>query len=351
MVSVGIDLHRHFMVIAVVLQGKILRMEKIFNHERERIETFFRGLGEFQAVVEATGTYRWLYDRLRPWAARVVVAHPLKLKAIASAKTKTDKIDAQMLAKLLEADLIPTAYVPPPEYQALRDIVRYRSRLVRMRTPLKNQLLGMLARRNEASPCKCPLSLRGRKWLREQAWGAWENFARNQMLTLLEMLDRRIAEVDKRLVQVAKKFPQAQALMAIPGIGLYSALLIVAEIGEPERFASDDQAAKYAGLDASVNQSGGHCYGGHISREGSKWLRWIAVECAMHTVRQDPFLHRFYARVRKRRGRSIARVAAARKLVRICWHRLRRWHREPAATEPKPTVVTATNSIAIAGNV
>ena len=108
-------------------------------------------------------------------------------------------------------------------------------------------------------------------------------------------------------------------------------MLIVAELGEVDRFRSAKQVGAYAGLTSRVHQSGGHCYQGSITRQGSPWLRWILVEAAMKAVRADDALKNFYTRVRKRSSAKIARVATARKLAEICWKRLRRWHREHAA--------------------
>ena len=129
---------------------------------------------------------------------------------------------------------------------------------------------------------------------------------------------------------MAQGFPQTEALLDIHGIGLFSALLIVAELGEVERFRTAKQVGAYAGLTTRVHQSGSHCHRGSISRQGSPWLRWILVEAAMKLVREDAALKNFYTRVRKRSSAKIARVAAARKLAEICWKRLRRWQREHA---------------------
>ena len=80
-----------------------------------------------------------------------------------------------------------------------------------------------------------------------------------------------------------------------------------------------------------MHQSGGHDYHGHISKQGSRWLRWVLVQAAIKIVRKDEKLKNFYTRIRKRSGKNVARVAVARKLAEICWVRLRRWHREHAA--------------------
>ena len=147
--------------------------------------------------------------------------------------------------------------------------------------------------------------------------------------------DRQIAVLDRHIAQMRRVFPEVEALLNIRGIGLYSALLIVAELGEVERFRTAKQVGAYSGLTARVHQSGGHCYRGSITRQGSPWLRWIFVEAAIKAVRGDDVaLRNFYTRVRKRSSAKIARVATARKLAEICWRRLRHWqhtHAERAA--------------------
>ena len=146
----------------------------------------------------------------------------------------------------------------------------------------------------------------------------------------MEHFRRRLAILDQHVNQLQEAFPQTEVLTTIHGIGLYSALLIVAELGEVERFRTAKQVGAYAGLTSRVHQSGGHCYRGSITRQGSPWLRWILVEAAMKAIRDDAALKNFYTRVRKRSSAKIARVATARKLAEICWKRLRWWHGEAA---------------------
>ena len=216
---VGIDLHRETVVMAAVNDaGEAMDPLRIRCEDTEAILRVVQVLGTFRAVIEASGTYRWLYD-------------------------------------LLRIDQIPLAYIPPQPYQQLRDLTRCRPR-----------------------------------WARGQT----------------------------------------EVLQEIHCIGLYSALLIVAELGEVERFRRAKQVGAYAGLTSRVHQSGNHCFRGSISRQGSPWLRWILVEAAMKAIHKDGALKNFYTRVRKRSSAKIARVAVARKLAEICWKRLRRWQREHA---------------------
>ena len=275
---VGIDLHKVFLVVAVEDEnGPVGKPKRLWCRDEDAIVEHFRALQPFRAVIEASCSYRWLYELLSPLGS-VVLAHPYRLRAIVAARAKTDKLDAALLAQLLRADLIPQAYIPPEPFQQLRDV------------------------------------------------------ARDELLRRLDHFVREIQTMDAELERQADAFPEIEALTVLHGIGEYSALLIVAEIGEPGRFGSAKQVGAYAGLTARVNQSGSHCYHGHITKQGSRWLRWILVQAAMKIVRKDQKLNNFYTRIRKRSGRNVARVAVARKLAGICWLRLRRWHREHTST-------------------
>jgi transposase len=327
---VGIDLHKRFLVACVQDEaGCTLALEQMECRDTSRIAQFFDTHRPFRAVIEASSSYRWLYDLLSP-RGEVVLAHPLQLRAIVAGRAKTDKLDAALLAKLLRAGLIPQSYVPPVPYQHLRDLTRARARLSRQAAAAKNEMHALLTRRNIPSPFVTLFGPRGRRWLASLELGPVDGLVRDELLARLEHYDAALAAQDRLLDELAGSFPQVKALTCLFGIGLYSALLIVAEIGEPWRFADARQVGAYAGLTARVHQSGSECYSGRITRQGSPWLRWILVEAAMKLVRRDEKLGNFYQRIRKRAGVKVARVAAARKLAEICWLRLMRWHRSAA---------------------
>lgn len=288
-----------------------------------------RKLRKFRAVIEASGTYRWLYELLRPYGT-ILLAHPHRLRAMIQRRTKTDKLDAQLLANLLRINQIPLAYIPPDHYQQLRDLTRCRARLGRDLAEVKIKLQALLARRNMLAPYQVPFGRRGLAWFQNQDFGPIENFVRDELLGRFAHFSTQISILDRQMMTIQAEFPQVEALVDIYGFGLFSALLVVAELGEVERFCSAKQVGAYAGLTSRVHQSGGNCYQGSITRQGSPWLRWILVEAALKAVRKDTALKNFYTRVRKRSGAKSARVAAARKLAEICWKRLRRWQRERA---------------------
>ncbi len=327
---VGIDLHRETVVIAAVNDaGEVIKPVTIPCSDATTIVDTLKALGRFRAVIEASATYRWLYKLLAPHGT-ILLAHPFRLRAMVQRRTKTDKLDAQLLANLLRIDQIPLAYIPPEPYQQLRDLTRRRARLGRELAEAKIQLRAILARLNLKAPYRVPFGPRGLAWFRKQDFGWIENLVRDELLSRLRHFGEQAAIIDQHIERLSAAFPQAKALTNIHGIGLYSALLIVAEIGDPERFRTAKQVGAYAGLTCRVHQSGGHCYRGSISRQGSSWMRWILVEAAMKVIHKDRALKNFYTRVRKRSSAKIARVAVARKLAEICWKRLRRWQRNHA---------------------
>ena len=329
---VGIDLHKETIVVAAVKDdGEVIEPVRISCQETKAILEAFRPLGRFRAVIEASGTYRWLYDLLRPYGT-ILLAHPLRLRAMIQRRSKTDKLDAQLLSNLLRINQIPLAYIPPENYQRLRELTRSRARLGQYQAKAKIQLRAMLARGNRTSPYRMPFGVRGLAWFRAQDFGPIENLLRDELLERLRHFDRQTAILDRHIAAMRQAFPEVEAILDIRGIGLFSALLIVAELGEVERFCVAKQVGAYSGLTSRVHQSGGHCYRGSISRQGSPWLRWILVEAAIKAVRgEDEALKNFYTRVRKRSGAKIARVAVARKLAEICWRRLRDWQRTHTA--------------------
>ena len=310
---VGIDLHKEFLIASVDdADGKRVAQRRFACYDQAAIRRFFEKLKPFRAVIEASSSYRWLYDLLDP-LGEVVLAHPLQLRAIVAGRAKTDKLDAALLAKLLRADLIPEAYVPPASYQALRDLARARARLSRHAVRAKNEIHAILTRRNIPAPFKDIFCKQGRRWLASLELNEVDTLIRNELLRRLAHYQQQLVRLDKRLDGLAEQFPQTEALTCLHGIATYSAALIIAEIGEPWRFSDARQVGAYAGLTARINQSGSHSYTGHITHQGSPWLRWILVQAAMKLVRRDRKLGNLYQRIRKRSGKKIARVAAARK--------------------------------------
>jgi transposase len=200
-------------------------------------------------------------------SVEVKLAHPLKTRIIAEAKIKTDATDSEALAHLLRADLLPTSYAPPKEIRELRELVRLRTYLVRERAKFKNKIRAELAKRGIRA-LKNPFAKRRGPALRELGIETV-----NHCLDMIGALDERIRGVSRELNAKAMESEEAKLLMTIPGVGYFSALAILTEIGDILRFSDPEKLCSYAGLVPSVHQSGTTKYYGHITKQGSKMLR------------------------------------------------------------------------------
>ena len=324
----GIDLHRQTVVIAALNDaGEVRPARKFECSEPAEILGYCQQFLPFRAVIEATSTYRWLHTLLSTMGT-VLLAHPLRLRAMVLRRSKTDRLDAMLLAQLLRINQIPLAYVPAERFQRLRESTRQRCRLTQAQTQVKQAFRWLLARHNMNPPYKCPLGPRGLYWFSRQDFGPVDNPIRDELVQRLQHFDKQLDAMDARLAELRSEYPEVEVLVDLHGVGLYSAMVIASEFGDVMRFRTAKQAGAYTGLTPRVDQSGSHCYLGHISRQGSPWMRHVLVEAAMKIVRRDVGLANFHQRIRKRSSAKIARVATARKLAEICWKRLRRWHSE-----------------------
>jgi transposase len=275
--------------------------------------------------MEASMNWYYLYDLLETLEIPVTLAHPLRTRAIAEAKVKTDKVDSATLAHLLRADLIPAAYIPPREIRDLRELLRYRAALVRLQTMVKNRIHAILLKHGYQAPVSDAFGVRGREWLATLSLRPVYQQAVHGCLQILDVVHHQIETASGDINQQAKITPAAQRLCTLPGIGPCTALLILAEIGDVSRFPSPKHLVSYAGLAPTVHASGGRVRIGHISKQGSPWLRWILVEAALHAGRKEPY-QALYQRLTKRKGWHTARVAVARELLTKVYWMLRHVH-------------------------
>lgn len=311
----GLDIHRTFCQATVMAEdGSIVKTGK-FPSNREGLREFMADIGEAKVVIEATGVWEHLYDLLEEEGYDVTLSHPLETKAIAHAKVKTDKVDSRILAHLLRADLVPSSYIPPKEVRELRKLVRHRLFLVRLSTKLKNSTYGEIMRRGVEYETGKVFTDEGRQWL--STLGMYRVDAN---LRLLEAVEEQIGGINEKIKDTAMSSSQARLLTSIPGIGPYSALLILAEIGDIGRFPDSEKLCGYAGLVPSTHQSGSVVKHGPITKEGSRYLRWILVESVHIHVRYcDSYLTRFFHKLERKKGKKVATVATARKMLKAIW--------------------------------
>ena len=278
----GIDLHGKYSVVSIVdSAGKRICEDRLPNDATE-VDRFFRRFTPIRAVVESTGNWHWFFDTLQESGVQACLAHPYQVKAIASARLKNDRVDARILAHLLRSNLVPECYVPSPEIRTLRELVRYRVALVRLQSGLKRRLRALLAKRNLKIEARTLDSRRGREELKAFQVDARARQEIDQVLGLLEHMHRCELEVNREIRKKGGADPRIELLESVPGVGEFLALLILAEIGEIDRFASARKLTSYAGIVPATRSSGGHTYYGRITKQGSRWLRWAVIEAVMH---------------------------------------------------------------------
>jgi IS605 OrfB family transposase len=298
---VGLDVHKNYLQAAVVDgRGTLLKEGRIPNRIDE-IRMFFADVDDAKIVIESSSAWYHIYELLSK-SHKVVLSNPVKTKAIASAKVKTDRVDALTLANLLRGGYIAESYVPPRRIMDLREMVRHRASLVRIRTSLKNRIhayLLMHGLRMEGTPFSKMYVDRLR---------AIHDYRIDGYLNLIEALNREIDQASRMIMVEAKDDEYARLLRTIPGVGYYSALLVVSEIGEIERFPDSAHLRSYAGLTPSTHSSGGVTYHGNITKTGSRDLRWILTECTHNHIRTEPDsnITKFHNRLAKRKGKAKA---------------------------------------------
>lgn len=321
----GVDLHRRrSYVVLMDNQGNLIDQRRLPN---DAMSDYVAQLPKSTfAVLEATGNWSYMYDVLEEGTDKVVLAHPKRVKAIAAARIKTDKIDATILAHLARADLLPTAYAPPVEIRELRDLVRHRSKLVRERTRHKNRIHTILSRYNLHSPSTDLFGKQGRAFLDKVSndLSTTHQLMLNNYLSLIDALDERIKSVNQVIRARAKDDSRIKLLTSMPGIGIFSAVVITAEIGDVSRFVGPKQLCSFAGLVPSTRSSDAHVRHGRITKEGSPWLRWIMVSAAQRAPCASPRLARFHERILQQHGKKTARVALARQMLSIVYYMLLR---------------------------
>jgi transposase len=317
MIHIGVDLHQRFCYMtALEARGKVIEAGPVSNEKLALRRYFRRFRGQsVQVAVEACGFWPGFREVVEPEVKRLVLVHPQRVKAIASAKLKNDRVDSATLAHLLRCDLLPESWKADRDTQARRQQVRLRTTLVRQRTRLKNQVHAVLHQQGLGSPVSDLFGRRGRLWLQAVKLPAQGRESVNACLRMIDHYSEEIQKQNLQLREKAKSDQRVRWLMTIPGIGEYSAMMLLAEIGEVQRFSRKEALCSYAGLVPRIRESAGKAARAGITRQGSSALRWIMVEAAQVATRSSPAARGYYQRLLRKKHKHVARVALARKLL------------------------------------
>lgn len=323
---IGVDLHKKNLQVAVLNNGgELLDMRKLGNNDKEDLKRYFGSFPEETPVaVEATTGWEWLSDLLEEEELEVKLANPHKVKLIAEATIKTDKIDATTLAQLERTNFLPLSYLAPKEIRERRELLRHRIVLVRLRTSLKSRIHSILTKRGIIVEETTDLfGKKGREFLKGIELPDIYSKEIDTYLDLIDKLDVHIEIKEKQIKKIVRKEELAKLLMTIPGISYFSALLLLSEIGDINRFSSAKKLCSYAGLSPTTRQSNETVYHGHLKKDSNKYIRWVLVEAIQHIIEKDSGLRQKYEKILREKGKNKARAAIAQKLCISIYYMLK----------------------------
>lgn len=320
----GIDLHRDsFTAYGTDSNGREIVKGKYSNQYNSINSLLQRFPKEPNVVVEATRNWIWFVADLKRKGCHVTLAHPLRTKAIAAARIKTDSIDAKILCHLLRSDMVPSSYIATPTELDNREISRARIQFVRDQTKIKNRIMAVLGKENLRFRGTDLFGSKGRSWLYHQRISPARRQVIDLNLTRLDNIRDSIKKIDEIIQKRAVDIPEVKLLMSIPSIGLTTAFTILAEIGNIERFKNAHKLTAYLGLVPRLSQSANHAYYGRITKLGNTYVRWSLGQAAHRIVRIEPWARKFVYRLSIRGGKKKAIVALSRKLATIIYHVLK----------------------------
>ena len=323
---VGMDLHRRRSVLVRMTEdGRRLGKVRITNSPQELRREIARAGTSPRVVLEATYGWYWAADTLAAAGAEVHLAHPLGVKAFSYRRVKNDERDAGDLADLLRMGRLPEAWMAPPEVRELREVTRYRQKLVGLRTSCKDQVHAVLAKLGVPVTCSDIFGKAGSAWL--DGLGLPQPYA-GKVTSLRQLtagLEAEITMLSEVIADLLAGDRGYRVIQQLPGIGPVLAAVITAEIGDVRRFKTAAQLCCWAGLTPRHRESDTKVVRGHVTKQGSPVLRWAVIE-AIQRVPHDSVIGSAKEAIIARRGkeaRNIAKVAAARRLLTLVFYGLR----------------------------
>src|SRR6516225_12243999 len=319
--SIGIDLHQKRFTCCVRLE---IGRNSLSEWSLEQLPQFVSKLRRSDEIaVEVTGNTRWFYQAVAPHVARIVVVDPNQFRVISHSVKKTDAHDARNLALYLAKGLLPEVRMKEKEQAEVASLTQTRDRLVKLRTALKNKVNNLLSGRGIDLDKESLSSEKALTWVLEQKVEPLAQLELEVIVEQIRSLNRSVARLDRAIEEAGQKLEGYRNLTSIKGIGSLGAGILLSVIGDVNDFAREGQLAAYFGIVPRVQDSNETEHRGRITKRGSKLGRTALVQCALIAKRYSPYLHRYYERIRARRGTGKAIIALARKFLSIIYYTLK----------------------------
>jgi transposase len=319
----GIDLHRRrSLAVCLNEEGDRLWWKRFDNSPGNLAEVVERAGPDPEVAMEATWGWYWAADLISDMGGEVHLGHPLGIKGYENRRVKNDLADATLLADLLRMNRLPESWIAPDSIRQLRELVRYRHKLSQMRTGLKGQIHSVMGKEGVIPTLVEMWGPAGSAYLDSLDLADAYALRVDSLRDLVEVFDEEIHTLDKRIHQQLKHDVGYKTIQQLNGVGRVHAAVFCAEIGEVHRFGSAKKLSSWAGLTPKVRESDLKSYRQRVSKQGSRLVRWSAVE-AVSRYHGGAEIRDLYTRVAERRGRNIGRVAAARKLLMLVYYGLR----------------------------
>lgn len=325
MLYIGMDVSSKEFMVHAINEKKKVTFSGAIAPTRRGLREMIRSLGEESKLVvfEAGNQLKWIALTLKAIPGVTVhVVHPNEIKWISQSSGKTDKIDARKLAELARGDMLPReVHIVEGKVRQLRELVSARHRLQSKRVALINSIRGFMKQEGYRLPVKFFQSPNWRERLAHIRVGETQKVIIESYMKSIEGLQAAEEELTEKIVEVKNK--EIELLESIPSVGKLSSRVMVSAIDKVERFESKKGVAKYGALSPRIYQSGGITHLGRINRDGRMEVRRVLLQCSHTVTRMKSYaarpLREFYERIAKRRGKKIAIVALARKLLTIAY--------------------------------
>lgn len=318
---IGLDVHKHYLV-AIGVDAELNQVLGPQRVQLTHLDSWIRKTLTPQdaVVLEMTTNAFQLYDDLSPYVHSVLLVHPPEVKLITRAQVMTDKKAALILARLHAKGLLPPVWVPPLEVRDHRALVAHRAKMVRLSTQAKNRLHAALHRHHLLPPEGDLFASDKHEWWLNLNLTPIQRVRIQSDLDTLAFAQSQIALLEEAMTLLAAQDERVLLLIQLPGIGLITAMTLLAAIGDISRFPAAKKLVGYSGIGSRVHDSGQSRRTGRMTKAGRRDIRAAMIEAAHTASRTHPHWKAELARLEPRLGHNKAIVAIARKLLVAVWH-------------------------------